>query len=160
MTIHVKVFFQLTFYLILKVFFCCCSALRDIFFVYKHDTDSQCIYCRQKYNRHRVLAQIPSSVHRPIMPTSRSWICLVQQRLKIRYIFRFFFIWLEIVCLRFHSNRISLQQLSQKASDDLLQLAGNPFANMFGTPQPGAPAGQSAGQNNMWMTNGTGEQSI
>ncbi|XP_029171488.1 phosphatidylinositol-binding clathrin assembly protein isoform X4 [Nylanderia fulva] len=46
------------------------------------------------------------------------------------------------------------QQLSQKASDDLLQLAGNPFANMFGTPQPGAPAGQSAGQNNMWMTNG------
>ncbi|XP_029665704.1 phosphatidylinositol-binding clathrin assembly protein LAP isoform X10 [Formica exsecta] len=48
------------------------------------------------------------------------------------------------------------QQLSQKASDDLLQLAGNPFANMFGTPQPAAPGAQSANQNNMWMTNGTG----
>ncbi|XP_029665706.1 phosphatidylinositol-binding clathrin assembly protein LAP isoform X11 [Formica exsecta] len=46
------------------------------------------------------------------------------------------------------------QQLSQKASDDLLQLAGNPFANMFGTPQPAAPGAQSANQNNMWMTNG------
>lgn len=48
------------------------------------------------------------------------------------------------------------QQLSQKASDDLLQLAGNPFANMFGTPQPAAPTAQSTTQNNMWMTNGTG----
>ncbi|XP_019884021.1 phosphatidylinositol-binding clathrin assembly protein isoform X4 [Camponotus floridanus] len=48
------------------------------------------------------------------------------------------------------------QQLSQKASDDLLQLAGNPFANMFGAPQPAAPTAQSATQNNMWMTNGTG----
>ncbi|XP_011261228.1 phosphatidylinositol-binding clathrin assembly protein LAP isoform X13 [Camponotus floridanus] len=47
------------------------------------------------------------------------------------------------------------QQLSQKASDDLLQLAGNPFANMFGAPQPAAPTAQSATQNNMWMTNGT-----
>ncbi|XP_067206258.1 phosphatidylinositol-binding clathrin assembly protein unc-11 isoform X5 [Linepithema humile] len=47
---------------------------------------------------------------------------------------------------------------NQQASDDLLQLAGNPFANMFGTPQPGAPAAQPAAQmqNNMWMTNGTG----
>ncbi|XP_011261225.1 clathrin coat assembly protein AP180 isoform X11 [Camponotus floridanus] len=45
------------------------------------------------------------------------------------------------------------QQLSQKASDDLLQLAGNPFANMFGAPQPAAPTAQSATQNNMWMTN-------
>ncbi|XP_072742768.1 phosphatidylinositol-binding clathrin assembly protein LAP isoform X18 [Anoplolepis gracilipes] len=48
------------------------------------------------------------------------------------------------------------QQVSQKASDDLLQLAGNPFANMFGTPQPAAPGAQPAAQNNMWMTNGTG----
>ncbi|XP_043517449.1 phosphatidylinositol-binding clathrin assembly protein LAP isoform X3 [Frieseomelitta varia] len=41
----------------------------------------------------------------------------------------------------------------QKASDDLLQLAGNPFADMFGAPQPAAaPATQT--QNNMWMTNG------
>ncbi|XP_072742769.1 phosphatidylinositol-binding clathrin assembly protein LAP isoform X19 [Anoplolepis gracilipes] len=46
------------------------------------------------------------------------------------------------------------QQVSQKASDDLLQLAGNPFANMFGTPQPAAPGAQPAAQNNMWMTNG------
>ncbi|XP_051162116.1 phosphatidylinositol-binding clathrin assembly protein LAP isoform X4 [Leptopilina boulardi] len=40
--------------------------------------------------------------------------------------------------------------LSQKASDDLLQLAGNPFADMFGAPatQP-APV-----QSNMWMANG------
>ncbi|XP_070522449.1 phosphatidylinositol-binding clathrin assembly protein isoform X6 [Cardiocondyla obscurior] len=48
------------------------------------------------------------------------------------------------------------QQSSQKASDDLLQLAGNPFANMFGaqsatvTTQPSAQM-----QNNMWMINGT-----
>ncbi|XP_020286849.1 phosphatidylinositol-binding clathrin assembly protein LAP isoform X9 [Pseudomyrmex gracilis] len=46
------------------------------------------------------------------------------------------------------------QQSSQKASDDLLQLAGNPFANMFGAPQPTVPATQPAAQNNMWMTNG------
>ncbi|XP_077274099.1 phosphatidylinositol-binding clathrin assembly protein lap isoform X5 [Temnothorax americanus] len=46
---------------------------------------------------------------------------------------------------------------SQKASDDLLQLAGNPFANMFGA-QPAAGTVQPAAQmqNNMWMTNGTG----
>ncbi|XP_046491797.1 phosphatidylinositol-binding clathrin assembly protein LAP isoform X12 [Neodiprion pinetum] len=46
---------------------------------------------------------------------------------------------------------------AQKASDDLLQLAGNPFADMFGNaqaqPQPVQPA---PGQNNMWMTNGNG----
>ncbi|XP_076639464.1 phosphatidylinositol-binding clathrin assembly protein lap isoform X12 [Colletes latitarsis] len=44
---------------------------------------------------------------------------------------------------------------SQKASDDLLQLAGNPFADMFGGPQP-APAQTAQAQNNMWMTNGNG----
>lgn len=44
----------------------------------------------------------------------------------------------------------------QKASDDLLQLAGNPFADMFGTPQSiAAPTTQA--QNNMWMTNGNGK---
>lgn len=44
----------------------------------------------------------------------------------------------------------------QKASDDLLQLAGNPFADMFGAPQPAAaPTTQT--QNNMWMTNGNGK---
>ncbi|XP_026827094.1 phosphatidylinositol-binding clathrin assembly protein isoform X3 [Ooceraea biroi] len=50
------------------------------------------------------------------------------------------------------------QQLPpQKASDDLLQLAGNPFANMFGAPQPATGAQPAAQmQNNMWMTNGTG----
>ncbi|XP_011137403.1 phosphatidylinositol-binding clathrin assembly protein LAP isoform X16 [Harpegnathos saltator] len=42
----------------------------------------------------------------------------------------------------------------QKASDDLLQLAGNPFANMFGTAQPAAAAQPAQMQNNMWMTNG------
>ncbi|XP_011334524.1 phosphatidylinositol-binding clathrin assembly protein LAP isoform X12 [Ooceraea biroi] len=49
------------------------------------------------------------------------------------------------------------QQLPpQKASDDLLQLAGNPFANMFGAPQPATGAQPAAQmQNNMWMTNGT-----
>ncbi|XP_071634854.1 phosphatidylinositol-binding clathrin assembly protein LAP isoform X26 [Temnothorax longispinosus] len=43
-----------------------------------------------------------------------------------------------------------------QASDDLLQLAGNPFANMFGA-QPAAGTAQPAAQmqNNMWMTNGT-----
>lgn len=61
-----------------------------------------------------------------------------------------------------HNNRLLVlqQQVSQKASDDLLQLAGNPFANMFGAPQPAAPGAQSATQNNMWMSNGTGEHSI
>ncbi|XP_032686914.1 phosphatidylinositol-binding clathrin assembly protein LAP isoform X13 [Odontomachus brunneus] len=44
----------------------------------------------------------------------------------------------------------------QKASDDLLQLAGNPFANMFGTAQPAAAAQPAQMQNNMWMTNGNG----
>ncbi|XP_043484211.1 phosphatidylinositol-binding clathrin assembly protein LAP isoform X10 [Leptopilina heterotoma] len=40
--------------------------------------------------------------------------------------------------------------LSQKASDDLLQLAGNPFADMFGAPAPQpAPV-----QSNMWIANG------
>ncbi|XP_011694388.1 PREDICTED: phosphatidylinositol-binding clathrin assembly protein LAP isoform X2 [Wasmannia auropunctata] len=48
-------------------------------------------------------------------------------------------------------------QASQKASDDLLQLAGNPFANIFGGQPAAATAGQPAQmQNNMWMTNGTG----
>lgn len=86
----------------------------------------------------------------------------MQQCPKInRYIYRFFFIRLPMVHVQSNNSMItSLQQLSQKASDDLLQLAGNPFANMFGTPQPAAPAAQSAAQNNMWMTNGTGEQSI
>ncbi|XP_011498203.1 PREDICTED: phosphatidylinositol-binding clathrin assembly protein LAP isoform X5 [Ceratosolen solmsi marchali] len=42
---------------------------------------------------------------------------------------------------------------SQKASDDLLQLAGNPFADMFGGSQPTAAPPTSV-QNNMWMTNG------
>ncbi|XP_071569513.1 phosphatidylinositol-binding clathrin assembly protein LAP isoform X21 [Temnothorax nylanderi] len=50
------------------------------------------------------------------------------------------------------------QQSSQKASDDLLQLAGNPFANMFGA-QPAAGTAQPAAQmqNNMWMTNAAGQ---
>ncbi|XP_066582305.1 phosphatidylinositol-binding clathrin assembly protein unc-11 isoform X1 [Prorops nasuta] len=43
----------------------------------------------------------------------------------------------------------------QKASDDLLQLAGNPFADMFGGPQAAAPQPAQV-QNNMWMTNGNG----
>lgn len=42
----------------------------------------------------------------------------------------------------------------QKASDDLLQLAGNPFADMFGAPQQAPPAQSAQVQNNMWMTNG------
>nr|XP_031846575.1 phosphatidylinositol-binding clathrin assembly protein isoform X5 [Nomia melanderi] len=42
---------------------------------------------------------------------------------------------------------------AQKASDDLLQLAGNPFADMFGGAQT-APAQAAQPQNNMWMTNG------
>ncbi|XP_014482542.1 PREDICTED: phosphatidylinositol-binding clathrin assembly protein LAP isoform X9 [Dinoponera quadriceps] len=45
------------------------------------------------------------------------------------------------------------QQQSQKASDDLLQLAGNPFANMF---VQSAPSAAQPAQNNMWMTNGNG----
>ncbi|XP_023316420.1 phosphatidylinositol-binding clathrin assembly protein unc-11 isoform X3 [Trichogramma pretiosum] len=45
----------------------------------------------------------------------------------------------------------------QKASDDLLQLAGNPFADMFGAPAPQAVTAQPVPvQNNMWMTNGNG----
>ncbi|KYM80950.1 Phosphatidylinositol-binding clathrin assembly protein LAP [Atta colombica] len=48
-------------------------------------------------------------------------------------------------------------QSSQKASDDLLQLAGNPFANMFGAQPPtGTTQPVAQMQNNMWMTNGTG----
>ncbi|XP_018050830.1 PREDICTED: phosphatidylinositol-binding clathrin assembly protein isoform X10 [Atta colombica] len=47
-------------------------------------------------------------------------------------------------------------QSSQKASDDLLQLAGNPFANMFGAQPPtGTTQPVAQMQNNMWMTNGT-----
>ncbi|XP_011299852.1 phosphatidylinositol-binding clathrin assembly protein LAP isoform X5 [Fopius arisanus] len=45
---------------------------------------------------------------------------------------------------------------AQKASDDLLQLAGNPFADMFGAPQPGAPVQAVPPGNNMWMANGNG----
>ncbi|CAK9803461.1 Phosphatidylinositol-binding clathrin assembly protein LAP [Anthophora quadrimaculata] len=53
------------------------------------------------------------------------------------------------------STTTSTDNQPQKASDDLLQLAGNPFADMFGAPQPAAaPTTQS--QNNMWMTNGNG----
>lgn len=44
----------------------------------------------------------------------------------------------------------------QRASDDLLQLAGNPFADMFGAPQPAA-AQTAQAQNNMWITNGNGK---
>ncbi|XP_071634852.1 phosphatidylinositol-binding clathrin assembly protein LAP isoform X24 [Temnothorax longispinosus] len=56
----------------------------------------------------------------------------------------------------FGATSADSQQSSQKASDDLLQLAGNPFANMFGA-QPAAGTAQPAAQmqNNMWMTNGT-----
>ncbi|XP_043797061.1 phosphatidylinositol-binding clathrin assembly protein LAP isoform X15 [Apis laboriosa] len=52
------------------------------------------------------------------------------------------------------STITSTESQPQKASDDLLQLAGNPFADMFGgTPQSiAAPTTQT--QNNMWMTNG------
>ncbi|XP_024890844.1 phosphatidylinositol-binding clathrin assembly protein unc-11 isoform X4 [Temnothorax curvispinosus] len=55
----------------------------------------------------------------------------------------------------FGATSADSQQSSQKASDDLLQLAGNPFANMFGA-QPAAGTAQPAAQmqNNMWMTNG------
>lgn len=73
---------------------------------------------------------------------------------------RFFFIQLTMQSPFAIITNLLQQQLSQKASDDLLQLAGNPFANMFGTPQSAAPTAQSATQNNMWMTNGTGEHSI
>ncbi|XP_015122638.1 phosphatidylinositol-binding clathrin assembly protein unc-11 isoform X4 [Diachasma alloeum] len=45
---------------------------------------------------------------------------------------------------------------AQKASDDLLQLAGNPFADMFGAPQPGAPVQPAPPGNTMWMANGNG----
>ncbi|XP_032686918.1 phosphatidylinositol-binding clathrin assembly protein LAP isoform X17 [Odontomachus brunneus] len=48
----------------------------------------------------------------------------------------------------------------QKASDDLLQLAGNPFANMFGTAQPAAAAQPAQMQNNMWMTNDNSFSSV
>ncbi|XP_076168125.1 phosphatidylinositol-binding clathrin assembly protein lap isoform X19 [Ptiloglossa arizonensis] len=47
----------------------------------------------------------------------------------------------------------------QKASDDLLQLAGNPFADMFGGSQP-APAQTAQTQNNMWMTNDNSFSSV
>lgn len=43
---------------------------------------------------------------------------------------------------------------ASKASDDLLQL-GNPFADMFGGPQPAAVApAATTTANNMWMSNG------
>ncbi|XP_031782777.1 phosphatidylinositol-binding clathrin assembly protein LAP isoform X39 [Nasonia vitripennis] len=49
----------------------------------------------------------------------------------------------------------------QKASDDLLQLAGNPFADMFGAPaQPAAPVQPAPVQNNMWMTNDNNFSSV
>ncbi|XP_076232301.1 phosphatidylinositol-binding clathrin assembly protein lap isoform X24 [Calliopsis andreniformis] len=47
----------------------------------------------------------------------------------------------------------------QKASDDLLQLAGNPFADMFGAPQP-ASAQPAQAQNNMWITNDNSFSSV
>ncbi|XP_077274275.1 phosphatidylinositol-binding clathrin assembly protein lap isoform X23 [Temnothorax americanus] len=58
----------------------------------------------------------------------------------------------------FGATSADSQQSSQKASDDLLQLAGNPFANMFGA-QPAAGTVQPAAQmqNNMWMTNAAGQ---
>ncbi|XP_071634853.1 phosphatidylinositol-binding clathrin assembly protein LAP isoform X25 [Temnothorax longispinosus] len=58
----------------------------------------------------------------------------------------------------FGATSADSQQSSQKASDDLLQLAGNPFANMFGA-QPAAGTAQPAAQmqNNMWMTNAAGQ---
>ncbi|XP_014482544.1 PREDICTED: phosphatidylinositol-binding clathrin assembly protein LAP isoform X11 [Dinoponera quadriceps] len=49
------------------------------------------------------------------------------------------------------------QQQSQKASDDLLQLAGNPFANMF---VQSAPSAAQPAQNNMWMTNDNSFSSV
>ncbi|XP_065332434.1 phosphatidylinositol-binding clathrin assembly protein LAP isoform X2 [Cloeon dipterum] len=42
---------------------------------------------------------------------------------------------------------------ANKASDDLLQLAGNPFADMFGG-QPAQPAAAAAAPTNMWASNG------
>ncbi|XP_055590390.1 phosphatidylinositol-binding clathrin assembly protein LAP [Uranotaenia lowii] len=42
---------------------------------------------------------------------------------------------------------------ASKASDDLLQL-GNPFADMFGAPQPAAATAAPAMGNNVWASNG------
>ncbi|XP_006607503.1 phosphatidylinositol-binding clathrin assembly protein LAP isoform X7 [Apis dorsata] len=57
------------------------------------------------------------------------------------------------------STITSTESQPQKASDDLLQLAGNPFADMFGTPQSiAAPTTQT--QNNMWMTNDNSFSSV
>ncbi|XP_046145088.1 phosphatidylinositol-binding clathrin assembly protein isoform X13 [Osmia bicornis bicornis] len=55
----------------------------------------------------------------------------------------------------FGASSATAENQPQKASDDLLQLAGNPFADMFGAPQPAA-APTTQAQNNMWMTNGNG----
>ncbi|XP_052119964.1 phosphatidylinositol-binding clathrin assembly protein LAP isoform X10 [Frankliniella occidentalis] len=46
------------------------------------------------------------------------------------------------------------QQQSSKASDDLLQLSGNPFADMFGTAPAPAAAPTAVPGVNSWMTNG------
>lgn len=65
-------------------------------------------------------------------------------------------IWYDSICDRCETYTLSFS-LQQKASDDLLQLAGNPFANMFGTGQPAAAGQPAQMQNNMWMANGNGE---
>lgn len=47
---------------------------------------------------------------------------------------------------------------AQRTSDDLLQLAGNPFADMFGNGPPAqTQAAAQPAQNNMWITNGNGK---
>ncbi|XP_034944594.1 phosphatidylinositol-binding clathrin assembly protein unc-11 isoform X2 [Chelonus insularis] len=48
----------------------------------------------------------------------------------------------------------STDSQTQKSSDDLLQLSGNPFADMFGAPQPAAV--QPPATSNVWITNGNG----
>lgn len=50
------------------------------------------------------------------------------------------------------SSATAAETQSQKASDDLLQLAGNPFADMFSAPTGQMPPAT----NNMWMSNGNG----
>lgn len=63
----------------------------------------------------------------------------------------------DVICFEYLSLLIFMFPLcpqSTKASDDLLQLSANPFADIFSTPQQTASVPVASATSDMWLSNG------